>query len=140
MHKLSRRDLLKAMPLAAVAAALGIEQSQLSRNRGRVRRGLHEQDVDILTIGHKATALTPTAAMAAFAAWMAYQPERDYYRIVRRDSGAVAVYDRATGDRWWANKNTDEMVDLEEITPATTSWQAASAALINAAGTASSAA
>jgi hypothetical protein len=85
-------------------------------------------------------ALTPATARAGFAAWMAYQPDRDYYRIVHPESGAVAVYDRAAGDPWWANKHTDEMVDLQEITPAVAAWQAASAALVAATRAASSAA
>ena len=126
--------------LAAVAAALGAEPSQLTLSRGRVRRGRREQDVDLLTIGHMPGALTSTAAIAGFVAWMAYQPERDYYRIVHPASGAVTVYDRATGDRWWANKHTDEMVDLPEITPAATAWQSASAAIVTAAQSARSAA
>jgi hypothetical protein len=126
--------------LAAVAAAIGAETSQLSLSRGRVQRRQRLHDVDLLTVGQMATPLTPTAATAAFAAWMAYQPERDYYRIVHPASGAVALYDRATGDRWWANKHTDESVDLEEITPAVAAWQAASAALVAATRAASSAA
>ena len=84
--------------------------------------------------------LTPAAATAAFAAWMACQPERDYYRVVHPDSGAVAVYDRATRDRWWANKKTDELLDLEEIAPALEPWQATSAAIVAAAKSTSSAA
>jgi hypothetical protein len=85
-------------------------------------------------------ALTSTAAIAGFAAWMALQPERDYYRIVHPASGAVAVYDLATGDRWWADKHTNEIVDLQEITPAATAWQTASAAIVAATRAASSAA
>ena len=87
-----------------------------------------------------AAALTSTAAIAGFAAWMALQPERDYYRIVHPDSGAVAVYDLATGDRWWADKHTNEIVDLQEITPAATAWQTASAAIVAATRAANSAA
>jgi hypothetical protein len=37
-------------------------------------------------------------------------------------------------------EHTDEMVDLQEITPAVAAWQAASAALVAANGGASSAA
>ena len=126
--------------LAEVATALETDRAQLSISRGRVRRGLREQEVDILTVRHMAGTLTPTAATAAFAAWMACQPERDYYRIVHPDSGAVAVYDRATRDRWWVNKKTDELVNLEDVAPAVEPWQAASAAIIAAAKRASSAA
>jgi hypothetical protein len=126
--------------VAAVAAAIGAEPSQLTLRRGRVRRGWREQDVDLLAIRNMPAALSSTAATAGFAVWMAHQPERDYYRIVHPPSGAVAVYDRATGDRWWANKHTDEMVDLPEITPAATAWQLASAAVVAAVQAASSAA
>jgi hypothetical protein len=126
--------------LAQVATAIGAEPSQLSISRGRVQRGRRAQDVDFLKIGRMTDALTPATATAGIAAWMASQPERDYYRIVHPESGAVAVYDRAAGDRWWANKHTDEMVDLQEITPAVAAWQAASTALVAAARTVSSAA
>jgi len=139
LDDLARRHTLDEV-LAAVAAAIGAEPSHLSLSRGRVRRGRREQDIDFLMVGRMTEALTPTAAIAAFAAWMAYQPERDYYRIVHPDTGAVAVYDRSAGDRWWANKHTDEVVDLQEITPAATAWQAASAAVVAAARAASSAA
>jgi hypothetical protein len=71
---------------------------------------------------------------------MAYQPERDYYRIVHPDSGAVAVYDRVTGDRWWTTRTTEEVIELQEITPAVTAWQEASAAIVATTRAASSAA
>jgi hypothetical protein len=74
--------------------------------------------------------LTSTTARAGFAAWMAYQPERDNYRIVHPDSSAVAVYDRMTGDRWWTTRTMDEVIELPEITPAVTAWQEASAAIV----------
>jgi hypothetical protein len=139
LDDLARRYTLDEV-LAEVAAAIGTEPSQLTLSRGRIQRGRRIQDVDFLTIGHMPAALTSTAAIAGFAAWMALQPERDYCRIVHPDSGAVAVYDLATGDRWWADKHTSEIVDLQEITPAATAWQAASAAIVAVARLVSSAA
>jgi hypothetical protein len=139
LDDLARRYTLDEV-LAEVAAAIGTEPSQLTLSRGRVQRGRRIQDVDFLTIGHMPAALTSTAAIAGFAAWMALQPERDYYRIVHPASGAVAVYDLAIGDRWWADKHTNEILDLPEITPAATAWQTASAAIVAAARLASSAA
>ena len=126
--------------LADVAAALDAEPSQLSISRGRVQRGRRAQDVDFLKIGRMTDELTSATARAGFAAWMAYQPERDYYRIVHPDSGAVAVYDRVTGDRWWTTRTTEEVIELQEITPAVTAWQEASAAIVATTRAASSAA
>jgi hypothetical protein len=126
--------------LADIAAAVGTEPSQLSISRGRVQRGRLAQDVDFLKIGRMTDGLTQTTARAGFAAWMASQPERDYYRIVHPDSGAVAVYDRMTGDRWWTTRTMDEVIELPEITPALLAWQEASAAIVATTKAASSAA
>jgi hypothetical protein len=126
--------------LADVAAAVGAELSQLSISRGLVQRGRHAQDVDFLKIGRMTEALTPATARAGFAAWMASQPDRDYYRIVHPDSGAIAVYDRVTGDRWWTTRTMDEVMELPEITPAISAWQEASAAIVATTRAASNAA
>lgn len=115
--------------VAAVAGAINAT-TDMRFERAVVTRDRRQETVDLLVINDAAAALTSDTAVTALATWIALEPERDYFRLHHPPSDSVAVCDKATGDRWWADKTTGAMVNLNEITPATPPWEANLAKLV----------
>jgi hypothetical protein len=76
---------------------------------------LHVDDPD--------ASLTAATASSAFAVWMQFEPDRDYYRLVHPATKTLAVHDRLTGDSFWFNRSKDETIELGRIEAAGAPWQ-----------------
>jgi hypothetical protein len=121
---------------SAVAAAVDARSNSVRMGRGQVRRGSRGESVEEqLIIDDPEARLTWSTAEAAIAAWMALEPDRDYYRLEHRTGKTVAVYDTAHSDRWWVDRITGTVTDLPHIQPTDETWSRSLASLTNKAAT-----
>ncbi len=116
VEETSEAERLGALALAADAGAPAhLEQAV-------VMRGGRQEGVELVVIDGT-MALDQVVARRVLEKWLMREPGRVYYRIDHPSSRSVAVFDRGSGESWWARKGGGDVVELGGITPATQAWR-----------------
>lgn len=122
---------------AVLAARLGTTAGRIRAMRGRIRRRVRDEMVDILLVDDPEAKIDADKVRAAFAAWAALDKDRAYFRFEQPATGIVAVWDQALRECWIFSRHVDaDPVTLEEPAGAEPAWSTESRKLLNAAQTA----
>jgi hypothetical protein len=119
---------------AVLAACLGTTAGRIRVTRGRIRRRLRDEMVDILLVDDPAASLDTDRVPAAFAAWAALDQDRAYFRFEQPATSIVAVWDLPFRECWIFSRHADvDPVTLEEPAAAEPAWSTESRKLLSAA-------